>query len=71
MIEKILRAAGNDLSRENILKQATSLHDVALPLLLPGITINLSPADYRVIKQLQFETFDGENWVASGSVVSD
>jgi branched-chain amino acid transport system substrate-binding protein len=71
LVEKILRAAGNDLSRENILKQATNLHDVALPMLLPGISINTSPADYRPIKQMQFEAFDGENWVPTGDVVSD
>jgi branched-chain amino acid transport system substrate-binding protein len=71
LVEKILKAAGNDLSRENILKQATTLHDVGLPLLLPGITLNTSPSDYRAIKQLQFETFDGENWVPSGSIVSE
>jgi branched-chain amino acid transport system substrate-binding protein len=71
LIEKILKAAGNDLSRENILKQATSLHDVALPMLLPGITINTSPTDYRPLKQMQFESFDGENWVPTGDIVSD
>jgi branched-chain amino acid transport system substrate-binding protein len=71
LIEKILKASGNDLSRENILKQATNLHDVALPMLLPGITINTTPTDYRPIKQMQFETFDGENWVPTGSVVSE
>lgn len=71
LIEKILKAAGNDLSRENILKQATNLHDVALPMLLPGITINTSPTDYRPLKQLQFEAFDGENWVPTGDIVSD
>jgi len=71
LIERVLKAAGNDLSRENILKQATTLHGVALPLLLPGITINTSPTDYRAIKQMQFEVFDGENWVPTGSIVSD
>ena len=71
VIEKILKTAGNDLSRENILKQATSLHDVALPMLLPRITLNTSQTDYRPIKQMQFECFDGENWVASGKIVSD
>jgi ABC-type branched-subunit amino acid transport system substrate-binding protein len=71
LIEKILKAAGNDLSRESILKQATNLHDVALPMLLPGIAINTSPTDYRPIKQMQFESFDGENWVPTGNIVSD
>ena len=67
---KSFAAAGNDLTRESILKQATKLHDVALPMLLPGIAINTSPPDYRAIKQLQFEYFDGENWVPSGGIVS-
>ncbi|HEY3916206.1 MAG TPA: ABC transporter substrate-binding protein [Stellaceae bacterium] len=71
LIEKILKAAGNDLSRENILKQATNLHDVALPMLLPGITVNTSPTDYRSIKQMQFEYFDGTNWVLTGKIVSE
>ena len=71
LIEKILKAAGNDLSRENILKQATDLHNVTLPMLLPGITINTSPTDYRAIEQLQFEYFDGENWVLTGNMVSE
>jgi branched-chain amino acid transport system substrate-binding protein len=71
LIEEILKAAGNDLSRENILKQATNLHDVAVPMLLPGITVNTSPGDYRSIKQMQFEYFDGKNWVLSGDLVAD
>jgi hypothetical protein len=40
-------------------------------MLLPGITLNTSPTDYRALKQMQFEYFDGENWVASGNIVSD
>jgi branched-chain amino acid transport system substrate-binding protein len=71
LIEKILKAAGNDLSRENILKQATNLHAVELPMLLPGITINTSPTDYRSIKQMRFEYFDGQNWVLSGHILSE
>jgi branched-chain amino acid transport system substrate-binding protein len=71
LVEKILKASGNDLSRENILKQATNLHDAVLPMLLPGITINTTPTDYRPIKQVQFESFDGENWVPTGGIVSD
>jgi len=71
LTEKILKAAGNDLSRENILKQATSLHDIVLPMLLPGVTINTSPTDYRTIKQMEFEYFDGESWVPTGNIVSE
>lgn len=71
LIEKILKAAGNDLSRENILKQATNLNDVALPMFLPGITLNTSPTDYRSIKQMQFEYFDGTSWVLTGKIISE
>ena len=71
LIEKILKAAGNDLSRENILKQASLLHDAAVPLLLPGITVGTSPTDHRAIDQLRFEYFDGENWVPTGNIVSE
>jgi ABC-type branched-subunit amino acid transport system substrate-binding protein len=71
LVEKILKAAGNDLSRENILKQATSLQNVTLPILLPGITVNTSPTDRRSIKQMQFQYFDGQNWVQTGGLVSD
>lgn len=68
---QILKAAGDDLTRENILKQATNLHNVVLPMLIPGITINTSPMDYRSIKQLQFEYFDGQNFVLMGDIISD
>jgi len=40
-------------------------------MLLPGITINTSPTDYRPIQQMQFEAFDGENWVPTGDIVSE
>ncbi len=71
LTEKILKAAGNDLTRENILKEATNLHNVAVPMLLPGITVSTSPTDHRSIKQMQFEYFDGANWVLTGEVISD
>jgi branched-chain amino acid transport system substrate-binding protein len=71
LVEKILKAAGNDLSRDNILKQATNLQNVSLPILLPGVTVNTSPTDRRSIKQMQFQSFDGQNWVLSGGLVSD
>ena len=49
----LLRQCGDDLSRENIMRRATSLHDFTIPLLLPGITLNTSPGDYQPIKQLR------------------
>lgn len=62
-LEQVLRQCGNDLSRENIMRQATSLHDFRLPLLLPGSLINTSPTQYRVITTMKLQSFDGKGWV--------
>jgi branched-chain amino acid transport system substrate-binding protein len=67
----VLRQCGNDLSRENVLKQATNIKDLELPMLLPGTRINTSPTDYRTIRQLQLATFNGESWEPFGELLSD
>jgi len=67
---QVLRQCGNDLSRENVMRQAANLHDLALPLLLPGIRINTSPTDYRPVKQLQPMRFNGRNWELFGTMIS-
>ena len=59
LTERILRNCGNDLTRENVLKQATHLTDVELPLLLPGIKISYTPDDYSPIQQARIARFDG------------
>jgi ABC-type branched-subunit amino acid transport system substrate-binding protein len=69
MIEQVLRRCGNDLTRENLLKQATSLRDVQPPLFLDGIKVSNSPTDYRAIHNLQITRFDGANWVPVGTLV--
>jgi branched-chain amino acid transport system substrate-binding protein len=61
-LEQVLRQCGDDLSRENIMRQATSLHDFRLPMLLPGSLINTSPTDYRVITFMQLQRFNGTSW---------
>jgi branched-chain amino acid transport system substrate-binding protein len=53
------------------MKQATSLKDVQLDLLLSGMAINTSPADYRAIKQLQMMRFKGERWEGFGPIITD
>jgi branched-chain amino acid transport system substrate-binding protein len=58
----LLKQCGDDLSRENIMRHATSLHEFAVPLLLPGITLNNSPADYQPIKELHETRFNGKFW---------
>jgi branched-chain amino acid transport system substrate-binding protein len=67
---QVLKQAGNDLTRENIRKQATNIHDLALPLLLPGIKLNTSPTNYYPVTQLQLTKFDGKSWVRFGDVLS-
>jgi len=66
----VLKACGNDLTRENVMKQAASIHDLKLPMLLPGITISTGPDDFAPIKQMQLEKFDGTTWKLFGEVIS-
>jgi len=57
----VLKRAGNDLSRENILKAATSLPDTTtLPMVLPGIKVGTSATDYRAMKSVRLARFDGK-----------
>jgi len=67
---QVLKQCGNELSRENIMKQAASLKNFAPPMLLPGITVNTSPTDFSPIKQMQLEQFDGKIWVLVGDVLT-
>ncbi len=65
---QVLKQCGNDLSRENILKQAQNLKNVEFPLLLPGIKVNTSSTDHAPIEQEQLAKFDGERWVPFGEI---
>ena len=67
----VLKMCGDNLTRENVMKQATSLKDVDLDLALPGIRANTSPTDYRVNKQLQMMKFNGERWEMFGPILED
>ncbi|MGH7332665.1 MAG: ABC transporter substrate-binding protein, partial [Candidatus Rokuibacteriota bacterium] len=68
LVALTLKQCGNDLSRENIMRQAANLKDVELPLLLPGIKVNTSASDFAPIEQEQLARFDGERWVAFGDL---
>jgi branched-chain amino acid transport system substrate-binding protein len=68
-MEQVLKQCGDDLTRENVMRQAASLKDLQLPMLLPGIRINTSPTDYYPIKQVQLMKFDGKQWVRFGEVL--
>ncbi len=67
----VLKMCGDDLTRENVMKQATSLKNVQLDLSLPGIVNSTSPTDYRVNKQLQMMKFNGERWELFGPILED
>ena len=68
---QVLKQAGSDLSRENIMRQATNLRELELPMLLPGIKVNTSPTDYYAVQQSQLMRFDGKRWVRFGDLVYD
>ena len=66
---QVLKQAGNDLSRANVMKQAANLKDLTLPMLLPGIKINTGPNDFFPIEQERLARFDGERWVLFGELI--
>ncbi len=65
----VLRQCGDDLSRENIMRQAASMHGVQLPLLLPGIVLNTGADDYAPIKEAYLMRFDGKVWRQAGGLL--
>jgi branched-chain amino acid transport system substrate-binding protein len=71
LLVQVLRQCGDDVSRANIMRQATNLKAVKLDLLLPGLAVNTSPADYRVVKEFRMMRFSGERWEPFGPMVTD
>lgn len=69
LMVQVLKRCGDDLTRENLLRQATNIKDLQLPMMLPGIKINTSPTDYLPVEQAQMMRFDGERWVRFGEIV--
>jgi branched-chain amino acid transport system substrate-binding protein len=67
---QVLKQCGNDLSRENVMKQAANLHDLELPAFLPGIKANTSATDYYPVKQMKLQRWDGKSWDLFGDVIS-
>jgi len=65
-----LKASGDNLTRENVMHQAASIHNLKLPMLLPGITVNTGAGDFAPIKQMQLEKFDGTTFKLFGEVIS-
>jgi branched-chain amino acid transport system substrate-binding protein len=69
MTAQVLKQCGDELTRENVMKQAANLHDVTVPMLLPGITANTSPTDFAPVKQVQMAKFDGQRWNLFGDLI--
>ena len=67
----ILQQCGDNLTRENVMYQATHMQNVEFPLLLPGIKINTSPTNYRGYNQMQLVKFDGKRWVPFGEILGE
>jgi branched-chain amino acid transport system substrate-binding protein len=65
-----LKKCGDQLTRENLIHQATSLDGERMPLMLPGIAISAKPDDYTPFKTLRMATFDGTSWTLSGDPIS-
>ena len=65
----VLKACGNDLTRENLMKQAASIKNLKLPLMLPGMLLNTTPTDYFLVKQGQLAKFTGTQWQGFGEVL--
>jgi branched-chain amino acid transport system substrate-binding protein len=66
----VLKACGNNLTRENVMKQTASIHELKLPMLLPDITLSTSANDFNPIKQMQLQRFDGTTWKLFGELMS-
>jgi ABC-type branched-subunit amino acid transport system substrate-binding protein len=67
---QVLKQCGDDLTRENVMRQTANLKNFELPMLLPGIRIDTGPTDYSPVEQMQLQRFDGKQWVLFGEIIS-
>jgi len=66
---QVLKQCGNDLSRDNVMKQAANVKDFEPPMVLPGMRINTSPTNFSPIRQMQLASFDGQSWQLFGDLL--
>jgi hypothetical protein len=71
MIVEILKNCGDDLSRENLIHQATNIRGFQLPMFLPGVTISVSPSARIGWKKARMARFDGSRWVLLDDVIGN
>ena len=67
---QVLKQCNGDFSRDNVMKQATNIHDLELPTSLPGVKVSTGPTNYHPIRQMQLQKWDGKTWVRFGDVIS-
>jgi hypothetical protein len=67
---EVLKQCGDDLTRENVMRQAANLDNLQLGMLLPGITVNTGPSDFAPVKQMQMQRFNGRTWEPFGSILN-
>ena len=70
-MHEMLKRCGNELTRENLMKQVAGMKDLEVPLLLPGIKLNTSPTDFYPIQSMQLQRFEGDTWKLFGGVISN
>ena len=66
---QVLKQCGDDLSRENVMKQAANIKPMPVPMLLPGIQLSTSPTNFSPLRQMRLQRFDGEKWILFGDVI--
>ena len=71
VMEQILKLAGDNLTRENLMKVATNLKNITTDMSLPGMSGSTSPTDYRLNKSFKMMKFNGERWELFGPIVTD
>ncbi len=70
LMEQTLKQCGDNLTRENLMRQAANSKKLRVPLLLPGITVNTSPTDFYPVQSVQLASFKGETWNLFGDIMS-
>ncbi len=71
LMAHVLKMCGDDLTRANVMKQATNIKNYVADLSLPGMSASTSPDDYRINKQFQLMRFNGERWELFGEILTD
>lgn len=70
-LHHVLERAGDELTRENVMRIAADIDNLALPIMLPGVTLDTGPKDYFPIECLRLQRFNGENWEIFGESICD